>query len=95
MSTCGALFGAVPINIQSVICNLEMHQFTDGVSLAAKVRAKTLLIIGEQDKMTPARAGRALAEKLRNSSVVSLAPCGHFMLTEQPNGVLDALARFL
>jgi pimeloyl-ACP methyl ester carboxylesterase len=33
-----------------------------------------------------------VAAAIRNAKVVELDACGHSMLTEQPNAVLDALA---
>ena len=54
-----------------------------------------LVLIGDEDKMTPPRAGLAVAEKLNNVQQRRLAGCGHSMLSEQPNQVLDELAAFL
>lgn len=53
-----------------------------------------LVITGTDDKMTPARAGLALAGEI-DARTVTLAGCGHAMLSEQPNQVLDALADFV
>ena len=53
-----------------------------------------LVIAGDADLMTPARAGVAVARSLPNSTVVRLAS-GHAMLSEQPNEVLDALMVFV
>lgn len=55
------------------------------------IAAPTLVIVGDQDQMTPARAGRDVAAKIPNARVVTLAGSGHAMLSEQPNQVLDAL----
>jgi abhydrolase domain-containing protein 8 len=54
-----------------------------------------LVIIGDEDKMTPPRAGLAVADQLPNVQQRRLAGCGHSMLSEQPNQVLDELAAFL
>ena len=51
----------------------------------------TLVIVGDADQMTPARSGREVAANIHNSRLVMLAGCGHAMLSEQPNQVLDAL----
>jgi pimeloyl-ACP methyl ester carboxylesterase len=56
------------------------------------IAAPTLVIVGEQDQMTPPRAGRDVAAKIPNARIVTLAGSGHAMLSEQPNQVLDALA---
>lgn len=50
-----------------------------------------LIVAGGSDQMTPAKAGAAVASKLANASQVVLPGCGHSMLSEQPNAVLDAL----
>ena len=54
-----------------------------------------LVLAGEADQMTPARAGVAVAQQLPNARVVNLSGCGHSMLSEQPNAVLDALVELL
>ena len=61
----------------------------------AEVKQPTLVIIGDEDKMTPPRAGLAVADQLPNVQQRRLAGCGHSMLSEQPNQVLDELAAFL
>ena len=55
------------------------------------VRCPSLLILGEQDQMTPARAGLRVQERLDHARTLQLPGCGHSMLSEQPNAVLDAL----
>ena len=54
-----------------------------------------LVIVGEADKMTPASAGISVAENLAKAEVCSLSGCGHAMLSERPNEVLDALSGFI
>lgn len=50
-----------------------------------------LVIAGNDDMMTPARAGLGVAQSLPVARVVRLDGCGHAMLNERPNEVLDAL----
>ena len=57
----------------------------------APVSCPTLVILGEEDQMAPARAGLRIQERLENARAVQLPGCGHSMLSEQPNAVLDAL----
>ena len=54
-----------------------------------------LVIAGSEDRMTPARAGLGVAERLEQVTTLELAGAGHAMLSEQPNEVLDALAGFI
>ena len=68
------------------------NEFTNGDKLAGQITADTLVIIGEQDRMTAAVNAQDVANSITNSQVVRLNPCGHSMLSEQPNAVLDALA---
>jgi len=55
------------------------------------VACPSLLILGEEDQMTPARAGLRVQERLRRARTLLLPGCGHSMLSEQPNAVLDGL----
>ena len=51
--------------------------------------------MGDQDKMTPARAGIAVSELLPDCKTRIISDCGHSMLSEKPNEVLDALSDFI
>lgn len=55
----------------------------------------TLVVVGEADRMTPPKAGRNVAQQLDDAQVVSLPGCGHAMMSEQPNQVLDLVAKFV
>ena len=50
-----------------------------------------LVVVGEADRMTPSRAGIAFAAKSAQAKTRALPGCGHAMLSERPNEVLDAL----
>ena len=58
---------------------------------AGPVQCPALVVVGEADQMTPAKAGIRVSERLAKAAVVRLPGCGHAMLSEQPNAVLDAL----
>lgn len=65
---------------------------TFGASSAeASIQCPVLVIAGNDDMMTPARAGLNVAQSLPDARVVRLEGCGHAMLNERPNEVLDAL----
>jgi pimeloyl-ACP methyl ester carboxylesterase len=66
----------------------------DATKLPA-VKCPALVITGGDDKMTPPKAGNAVAQMLPNAHIKNLPGCGHSMLTEQPNQTLDALADFI
>ena len=70
-------------------CNGFTSEHYDAIHLP------TLIITGDEDKMTPPRAGVAVADLLKNSQLTHLQGCGHLMMGEQPNQVLDALSGFV
>ena len=49
------------------------------------------MIAAQNDKMTPAKNGKAIAAALEGASYVLLEETGHFMLGEKPNECLAAL----
>ena len=63
----------------------------DADSSGASIPCPVLVIAGNDDMMTPARAGLDVAQSLPDARVVRLDGCGHAMLNERPNEVLDAL----
>ena len=68
------------------------NEFTNGADLATQINAETLVVIAEQDKMTSPVSATQVAQSIHDCRTVRLNPCGHSMLSEQPNAVLDALA---
>lgn len=63
----------------------------DATSVKTSSQCPVLVIAGNDDMMTPARAGLTVAQSLPDARVVRLEGCGHAMLNERPNEVLDAL----
>lgn len=45
--------------------------------------------------MAPVKAAQGLIAGLADAKVVTLPDCGHALMAEQPDAVLDALAAFL
>jgi len=71
------------------------HAYADGLAAAAAVRCPALLILGARDLMAPPKGAQALIAALADRRVVTLPDCGHAMMAEQPDAVLDALVAFL
>jgi pimeloyl-ACP methyl ester carboxylesterase len=75
--------------------NLFHHDFSvcdayaGGLAAAAQVSAKTTMVLGAMDQMTPPRATRDIAAALK-ARIVTL-PSGHSLPAEVPDGLLDAL----
>ena len=70
------------------------NEYHHGLDSAAKVSCPTQVALGRADLMTPLRAARQLIATLPSPTVNELT-CGHMMLSEDPDGVLDALIAFL
>ncbi len=69
--------------------------YADGLASAATIVCPVLLVLGARDAMTPARAAKPLAEAIPGARTTVLDGCGHMMMTEQPDQVLDALITIL
>ena len=63
----------------------------DADEIGGSISCPALVILGEEDQMTPARAGLRIQQRLDRARTLQLPGCGHSMLSEQPNTVLDAL----
>jgi pimeloyl-ACP methyl ester carboxylesterase len=73
---------------------LACHRYDAGLVAAKQARCPALLILGERDLMAPARNAVALAATLPDCRIVTIADCGHSLMTEEPDAVLDALREF-
>ncbi|MBI1775243.1 MAG: alpha/beta hydrolase [Proteobacteria bacterium] len=62
---------------------------------AAQIRCPTLVIAGSEDRMTPAKEGRAVASLIAGSEFQMLPGAGHMMMLEQPDQTVDVLQGFL
>ena len=71
------------------------HAYAGGIDAAAKVRCPALVILGARDIMAPPMNAIGIIEALPDSRVVNLPDCGHAMMAEQPDAVLEALRAFL
>jgi pimeloyl-ACP methyl ester carboxylesterase len=71
------------------------HAYAAGLEAAAKVRCPALIILGARDIMAPPKNAQALIAALPERSVVMLPDCGHALMAEQPDAVLDALRAYL
>ena len=60
------------------------NDYAHGLEAAAAVRARTTIICGVEDRMTPPPAARQLAAGMRDCAVATIAGAGHIMMTEQP-----------
>ena len=71
------------------------NAYTRGLERAATITCPALLVLGDDDLMTQPRAARELQATLKHARTVNIAACGHSLMAERPDAVLDALRGFL
>jgi len=67
----------------------------DTLDLLPLLRTPTLVVVGEDDILTPPRYARAIAASLARAEVVVVPASGHASFLETPKGVAERVARFL
>ena len=68
--------------------------WASGPDAARKVRCPALVIIAANDIMTPPRSGQELAKLIAGGRAAIIEDCGHMLLAEAPDALLDALIDF-
>lgn len=71
------------------------NEYRHGLQSAERVKCPALLLLGARDAMSPPRAAQALAAAISDARSVVLPGCGHMMMSEQPDQVLEALVDFI
>ena len=74
---------------------MACHAYGGGLHAAARLRCPVLVIMGERDIMAPPKNAKLLNAALPGPRIVTLPDCGHALMAEQPDAVLDALRAFL
>lgn len=71
------------------------HTYDGATGDAAAVGCPTLLLMGEDDRMTRPAAAVPISEAVSECRIVILAGTGHMSMVERPDAVIDELASFL
>lgn len=71
------------------------NNWATGPATAGTITCPTRIIVAKQDMMTPAKKGKELAAMIAGSELIELDDCGHMMMAEAPDAVLDALIESL
>jgi pimeloyl-ACP methyl ester carboxylesterase len=71
------------------------NAYANGEAAAQAAACPALFLLGKRDVMTPPKAGAALAKLMPQARVVQLERCGHALMAEQPDAVLDHLVGFM
>jgi pimeloyl-ACP methyl ester carboxylesterase len=79
------------LNADMSACN----NYSAGLERAANISCPVLMILGEDDRLTPVRSTMPLQGALPDPRVITIENSGHSLMTEAPNAVLDALKTIL
>ncbi len=86
---------------EAFIAGTEAIEQTDLGPLVSQVRARTLLLAGDEDNMTPVAPSPSgigfstIAAQLPNSQMHILESCGHYLVIEQPERAAALIQAFL
>ena len=61
----------------------------------AGIRLPTLVIVGEDDELTPPRFSEFLVSEIPGARLARISKAGHYVLLEQPDEVNLAIRQFL
>jgi 3-oxoadipate enol-lactonase len=67
----------------------------DSRPLLPKIAVPTLVVVGEDDAVTPVDAARAMSEAIPSADLAVIPAAGHLSNLEGPDAFNDALVRFL
>jgi pimeloyl-ACP methyl ester carboxylesterase len=67
----------------------------DSRAMLAAVGCPTLVLVGEQDALTPPERAAEMAHGIAGARLVTVAECGHLSTLEQPGAVTRALLEWL
>ena len=67
----------------------------DSTPLLASIHCPTLIVVGEEDTVTPPPLSQGMHEAIAGSELVTIPRAGHLSNLEQPEAFNAALARFL
>ncbi|HEX7646604.1 MAG TPA: alpha/beta hydrolase [Noviherbaspirillum sp.] len=70
------------------------NAYANGEAAAKSIACPALLLLGKRDVMTPPKATALLRNAIAGNKVVEIDHCGHSLMAEQPDAVLDALFSF-
>ena len=71
------------------------NEYSSGKESAPKVSCSSLIVIGTEDRMSPAFKGQELASLIPGCKQEILSGCGHMMMLEDSKSSLEALKKNL
>lgn len=81
---------------ETVVKSLEMlAKRPNSVPTLATINVPTVVIVGDEDKVTPPDAAKVIADNITESKLVTIPDAGHFSPLENPSAVNQAIREFL
>jgi 3-oxoadipate enol-lactonase len=74
---------------------MALAERPDSQDLLPGVGVPTLVIVGEQDGVTPPADSRLMAEKIQGAKLVTIPGAAHLSNIEQPDAFNSAVSEFL
>lgn len=71
------------------------NDYVAGLERASQLRCRALLLLGDQDRMTPMRGAEAIGNAIPDQDTVIFPGAGHPLLLERADLVLDELIRIV
>lgn len=71
------------------------NAYKQGATAAGIINRPTLILAGQDDKMTKAADGKILAGMVKNAQFQVLPDCGHMIMVEQPAATIEKINAFL
>jgi len=72
-----------------------MAQRADSTDLLAGITCPTLVVVGEQDALTPPNIAQDYATRIPNAQFVVIPHAGHLSNLEQPEAFFEGIRNFL
>ncbi len=72
-----------------------MRDRSDSTPLLPTIGVPTLVVVGEEDDLTPARLSRAMTSAIPSAAMTTIAGAGHLSPLEAPSAVSRVMAEFL
>ncbi|NVM29690.1 MAG: alpha/beta hydrolase [Candidatus Helarchaeota archaeon] len=83
------------ISPQVAYHNWKICNEFDVMERLGEIQIPTLIICGDEDKLTPIKYSKYLNEHIKNSSLYVIEGAGHMVMLEQPDAVNEAIEKFL
>lgn len=89
------LANSYPPTAEAILAQSLAVQDADTTNRLGQITARTLVLVGREDILTPVRYSQQLARLIASAKLVVLDETGHGLLVETPDAVVGAVAPFL